>query len=63
VKRLKQLFSRHRLYSELSEEIQEHLHEKIEELVAGGMSRKEATAVARREFGNVTMVEGESREV
>ena len=53
MKRLKQVFSRQRLYSDLSEEIQEHLHEKIEELAASGMPRNEATAVARREFGNV----------
>ena len=45
---LKQLFERRRLYSELSEEIREHLEEKIEELVAGGMSRKEASCAARR---------------
>jgi hypothetical protein len=51
---LKQLFSQRRLYGELSEEIREHLEEKIEELVAGGMSRKEATYAPRREFGNVT---------
>jgi len=38
----KQLFSRRRLYHDLSEEIQEHLEEKIEELVASGMPRKEA---------------------
>src|SRR5712691_7609817 len=38
---LKQLFSRRRLYGDLSEEIQEHLEEKIEELVAGGMLREE----------------------
>jgi hypothetical protein len=31
----KQLFSRRRLYNDLSEEIHEHLEEKIEELVAG----------------------------
>ena len=48
---LTQLFSRRRLYSELSEEIQAHLDEKIEELVAGGMSREEASHLARREFG------------
>src|SRR6266849_880269 len=58
---LKQLFSRRRLYGDLSEEIQEHLEEKIEELVAGGMSRKEATYTARREFGNVTLIEEDSR--
>ncbi len=60
---LKQLFSRRSLYGDLSEEIQEHLEEKIEELVAGGMSRKEATYAARREFGNVTLTEEDSRTV
>jgi putative ABC transport system permease protein len=60
---LKQLLSRGRLYGELSEEIREHLEEKVEELVAGGMSRKDASAVARREFGNVTLTEENSREV
>jgi len=38
------------MYGELSEEIREHLEEKTEELVAGGMSREEATYAARREF-------------
>src|SRR5216684_811230 len=59
----KQLFSRHRLFNDLSEEIHAHLEEKIEELVASGMPRKEATAAARREFGNVTLVQEDSREV
>jgi predicted permease len=60
---LKQLFSRRRLYNDLSDELQQHLEEKIEELVATGMPRKEATAAARREFGNVTLIEEDSREV
>src|SRR5712692_5436965 len=60
---LKQLFSRRRLYGEVSEEIREHLEEKVEELVVGGMSRKEATYAARREFGNVTLTEEDSRTV
>ena len=60
---IKQLFSRRRLYHELSEEIEQHLEEKIEELVAEGMSRPEATAAARRQFGSVTVTEEESREV
>jgi predicted permease len=60
---LKQLFSRRRLYNDLSVEMQQHLEEKIEELVATGMSKKEATAAARREFGNVTLIEQDSREV
>src|SRR6266403_2757179 len=60
---LKQLFSRRRFYGDLSEEIREHLEEKIEELVATGMSRKEASAAARREFGNVRLTEEDSRAV
>src|SRR5882762_1514510 len=59
----KQLFSRRRLYNDLSEEIQAHLEEKIEELVASGMPRKEASAAARREFGNVTLIEEDGRNV
>jgi predicted permease len=60
---LARVFSRRRLYSELSEEIREHLEEKVEELVAAGMPRKEATYVARREFGNVTLTEEDGRSV
>src|SRR6516165_7530578 len=60
---LKQLFSRERLSSEVSDEIQAHLDEKIEELVAGGMSREEAAYAARREFGNVGLVQEDSRGV
>jgi putative ABC transport system permease protein len=59
----KQFLSRRRLYNDLSEEMQQHLEEKIEELVATGLSRKEASAAARREFGNVTLIENDSREV
>jgi predicted permease len=60
---LKQLFSRGALYNDLSDEIQEHLNEKIEELVANGMSREEAANAARREFGNVTLIKEDSREI
>jgi predicted permease len=59
----KQLFARGRLYNDLSEEMQQHLEEKIEELVATGLSKKEASAAARREFGNVTLMEEDSRQV
>jgi predicted permease len=58
---LRQLVSRRRLYSDLSDEIREHLEEKVEELVASGMPRKEAAAAARREFGNVTLIEEDGR--
>jgi putative ABC transport system permease protein len=60
---LKQIFSRRRLYNDLSDEIREHLEEKIEELVASGMPKKEATYAARREFGNVMLAEEDSRGV
>src|SRR5277367_4573923 len=60
---LKQLFSRRRLYNDLSAEMQQHLEEKIEELVATGMPRNEATAAARRAFGNGTLLEEDSRDV
>src|SRR5215467_15543926 len=60
---IQQLFSRRRLYEELSEEIRAHLDEKIEELVARGMPRKEAVASARRDLGNLTLLEEDSRAV
>ena len=60
---LRQLFSRRRLYRDLSEEIQAHLDEKVEELVADGMPRAQAIQSARREFGNVGLIEENSREI
>jgi predicted permease len=60
---LARIFSRRRLYSDLSAEIEEHLNEKIDELVASGMSWEEARRTARREFGNVTLLEERSREI
>ena len=60
---VRRLFLRRRIYRDLSEEIREHLEEKVEELVAGGMSKEEALAAARREFGNVSLSEEDGREV
>src|ERR1700682_289854 len=60
---LRQLFSRRRMYRELSEEIQAHLDEKVEELVADGMSREEAKRAALRELGNIGVVEEKSLDV
>jgi putative ABC transport system permease protein len=60
---VKRLLSRRRLYSDLSEEIREHLEERIDELVASGMSREEAIYAAGRDFGNVTLIEERSRDV
>src|SRR5262249_15638297 len=56
-------FSRGRTYTDLAEEMQEHLQEKIEELVAAGMSRDEASAAAHREFGNAVLIEERARGV
>jgi predicted permease len=58
----KQLFARHQMYDDLSAEIQAHLDERIDELVAAGMSKDEAAATARREFGNATKIEESGRE-
>ncbi|HEV2488399.1 MAG TPA: ABC transporter permease [Candidatus Acidoferrales bacterium] len=60
---VKRLFVRRRVYGDLSAEIREHLEEKIEELVVEGMPRKQAEAKARKEFGNVTLMEERGREV
>jgi putative ABC transport system permease protein len=60
---IKQLFSRREMYSDLSEEIREHLAEKVEGLVATGIPRHEAERLARREFGNVSLLEERGREV
>jgi hypothetical protein len=60
---IKRLLSRRRIYSDLTEAIHEHLAEKIDELVASGMSREEARHAARREFGNATLIEERGREV
>jgi predicted permease len=57
------LFSRHRHYDELSESISEHLDEKIADLMDRGMTREQAENAARREFGNITLIEERSREV
>jgi predicted permease len=56
-------FSRRRRYEDISISIQEHIDERTEELMADGMARKQAEQTARREFGNVGLVEESSREV
>lgn len=59
---LKRLFQRRELFSDISEEIQQHLDERADELVQQGLSRELAAAQARREFGNVTSLRETSRE-
>ena len=60
--RLSQMFNRRRRYDDLSVSIQEHVEERVDELMAGGMPRAQAEQAARREFGNVGLVEQKSRE-
>lgn len=60
---LKHILSRGRRCDELAESIREHLEEEIESLMEDGLTREEATHTARRQFGNVTLIEERSREV
>jgi hypothetical protein len=59
---VRQLFTRRRRYDDLSISIREHLEEKTEELMEEGLSREEATRRARKDFGNATLIEEQSRE-
>jgi hypothetical protein len=59
---IKRIVARGRMYRDLSEEIRQHLDEKIDVLMATGLSREQAAAVARREFGNVAALEERGRE-
>ncbi len=56
------IFNRGKKYDDLAEEIQQHLEERVQALVAEGMNRQDAEHAARREFGNVTLLEERGRE-
>jgi predicted permease len=60
---LSSLFSRRRRYNDISVSVQEHIAERADELEEEGMPRAQAEQMARREFGNVGLVEQRSREV
>jgi predicted permease len=60
---MRNIFSRRRRYSELAESVREHLAERVDELVSEGMARRDAEFAARKEFGNVTLIEEQGREV
>jgi len=58
------IFRRRHLYSELGEEVREHIEEKTEQLMRlENLSRAEARQAALRAFGNPGLVETRSREV
>src|SRR5689334_1139906 len=57
-------FLRGRRYDgEFDDEIQGHLQTLAEKFVAQGMSRKEAAAAARRQFGNTTLLREDHRKL
>jgi putative ABC transport system permease protein len=60
---IRHLLARDRLNRDLADEIELHLEEKVDELMAAGLTRPDATAAARRAFGNVTLVREQSRDV
>ena len=60
---LRRLVARRQLERDLAAEIDAHLAERTDELVAEGVSRDEGHRRARREFGNVTAIEERGREV
>ena len=61
--RFTRVFFRNRRFDDISVSIQEHIDERINELMEVGVSRDEAGRAARREFGNVTLFRERSREV
>ena len=60
---LTRLFSRRRRYDDLTVSISEHIAERADELMDDGMPRAQAEQTARREFGNLALIEQSSREV
>jgi predicted permease len=59
----KRYFTRRRRFDDLAISTKEHLEEKVEELMEDGLSREDAENRARREFGNVTLMEEQAREI
>jgi predicted permease len=59
---LHKLLGRHRRYDDLSVSIREHIEERTDELVEEGMPREQAQQAARREFGNVALIQQRGRE-
>ncbi|HEX3119931.1 MAG TPA: permease prefix domain 1-containing protein, partial [Candidatus Acidoferrum sp.] len=57
----RRIFSRRRDFADLSDEMRGHLAERVDELVAGGIGRSEAEHQARREFGNLSLMEEDGR--
>lgn len=59
---IRKFFARGEIYGDLSGEIRAHLEERVDDLMSSGMTRQMAEQQARREFGNVTLMEEKGRE-
>ncbi len=59
---LPRLLGRKRRYTDIDVSIDEHVQERADELEQEGMPRKQAEQAARREFGNVALMQQRSRE-
>ena len=59
---LPRVLGRHRRYNDLDVSIREHILERADELMEEGMTRKQAEQAARREFGNLVLIQQRSRE-
>jgi putative ABC transport system permease protein len=63
VSRLTNVFRPSSVERQLDEELAFHIESRIDDLVAGGMTRKDAEATARRQFGSPLRVRESSRDV
>src|SRR5688500_19703747 len=61
-KRLRALFGRDRHENDMQAEMREHLERATDRLVARGLTRDEARLAARREFGNLGVIQEEARD-
>jgi hypothetical protein len=60
---LRGLFSRRGEYLNFADEIEEHLAEKVDELIGQGMSPEQARWAAQRDFGNLTRIKEQGYDV
>jgi predicted permease len=61
--RLRAVFGRRAIENDMQAEMREHLERAAERLIARGMTPEDARLEARREFGNVTVIQENARDV
>ena len=59
---LRALLRRERVEQEMNDEMRSHLERAVERLIARGMPESDARAEAKREFGNLAVIQEESRD-